>query len=44
MTLVEYGDYQCPHCQAAWPQVELVLREISGMPIATSLSRLCIPG
>jgi protein-disulfide isomerase len=24
-TLVEYGDYQCPHCQAAWPQVELVL-------------------
>src|SRR4029453_16584811 len=19
-------DYQCPHCQAAWPQVELVLR------------------
>jgi protein-disulfide isomerase len=25
-TLVEYGDYQCPHCQAAWPQVELVLR------------------
>ena len=26
ITLVEYGDYQCPHCQAAWPQVELVLR------------------
>ena len=26
VTLLEYGDYQCPHCQAAWPQVELVLR------------------
>ncbi|MBV8687578.1 MAG: thioredoxin domain-containing protein [Alphaproteobacteria bacterium] len=26
VTLVEYGDYQCPHCQAAWPEVEAVLR------------------
>ncbi|KRA84023.1 DsbA family protein [Altererythrobacter sp. Root672] len=25
VTLVEYGDYQCPHCQAAWPEVEQVL-------------------
>jgi protein-disulfide isomerase len=30
VTLVEYGDYQCPHCQAAWPQVELVLRHFGG--------------
>jgi protein-disulfide isomerase len=27
VTLVEYGDYQCPHCQAACPQIELVLRQ-----------------
>jgi protein-disulfide isomerase len=27
VSLVEYGDYQCPHCQAAWPQVELVLQQ-----------------
>ena len=27
VTLVEYGDYQCPHCQAAQPHVERVLRQ-----------------
>jgi protein-disulfide isomerase len=44
VTLVEYGDYQCPHCQAAWPQVELVLRHFGDdlrlvyrhFPIATA--------
>jgi protein-disulfide isomerase len=27
VALVEYGDYQCPHCQAAQPHIGLVLRE-----------------
>jgi protein-disulfide isomerase len=26
VTMVEYGDYQCPHCQAAQPEVEIVLK------------------
>src|SRR6202035_4538264 len=26
ITLVEYGDYECPHCGAAHPQVKLVER------------------
>lgn len=31
ITLVEYGDYQCPHCQTAWPQVELVLKRFKNL-------------
>ena len=27
VTLLEYGDYQCPHCQAAQPHVERVRRQ-----------------
>ncbi len=26
VTLVEYGDYECPHCGAAHPIVKLVLQ------------------
>jgi len=28
LTLVEYGDYQCPHCAAAEPTVRAVQREL----------------
>ncbi len=28
VTLLEYGDYECPHCGAAHPVVEAVRREM----------------
>jgi protein-disulfide isomerase len=28
--VVEYGDYECPHCAAAQPHVRQVLRDFSG--------------
>ena len=31
VTLVEYGDYQCPYCGAAFPIVEELLRERAGV-------------
>jgi len=30
VTLLEYGDYQCPHCQAAQPTVAKLLRHYGG--------------
>ena len=28
VTLVEYGDYECPHCGAAYPNVEIARRRV----------------
>lgn len=30
ITLVEYGDYECPHCGAAYPVVNQVLQTLGG--------------
>lgn len=30
LTLVEYGDYQCPYCRHAHPMVQRLLRELGG--------------
>jgi protein-disulfide isomerase len=32
VTLVEYGDYECPHCRRAHPIVASVLRQL-GRPV-----------
>jgi len=30
LTLLEYGDYQCPHCGAAYPIVKAIQRQFGG--------------
>src|SRR6476660_6917393 len=30
ITLVEYGDFQCPHCRLAHPLIKKLLREMDG--------------
>jgi protein-disulfide isomerase len=30
VTLVEYGDFECPHCRRAYPIVESVLQQLRG--------------
>ena len=29
LTLVQYGDFQCPHCAAAYPELDAIANELS---------------
>ncbi|WP_031499894.1 DsbA family protein [Bryobacter aggregatus] len=31
VTLIEYGDFECPHCGAAYPVVKLLQKQFGGM-------------
>ncbi len=43
--LVEYGDYECPHCKAACPLVKLIQAEFDtlGDALTTDLSAFARP-
>lgn len=30
VTVIEYGDFQCPYCRAAYPAVKILLQEFTG--------------